>query len=175
MSINSGNNFMKNKKYNYDEKMNRDTYDECNNGSENFYEMSESDIETLELLGLQILLIYINIYGYIFLYRSSLEGIELIFSQYYNDNINNTAARADKTGLKAVYIFFIAQLISTGIAIAKYNILYKRKLNQEINYSLAPNIYIIISNLISIIAYIYLINGAEGIFSRDQGQTILGI
>ena len=41
---------MKNKKYNYDEKMNRDTYDECNNGSENFYEMSESDIETLELL-----------------------------------------------------------------------------------------------------------------------------
>ena len=57
---------MKNKKYNYDEKMNRDTYDECNNGSENFYEMSESDIETLELLGLQILLIYINIYGYIF-------------------------------------------------------------------------------------------------------------
>ena len=74
-----------------------------------------------------------------------------------------------------MYIFFIAQLISTGIAIAKYNILYKRKLNQEINYSLAPNIYIIISNLISIIAYIYLINGAEGIFSRDQGQTILGI
>lgn len=36
MSINSGNNFMKNKKYNYDEKMNRDTYDECNNGSEHF-------------------------------------------------------------------------------------------------------------------------------------------
>ena len=80
-----------------------------------------------------------------------------------------------ETALQAVYMFFATQLIFTRIAIVRYNILYEEKERGEIDYSLEPNINIIRSNIVSIISLLYLIAGAEGVYERDNGQTIFGV
>jgi len=72
-------------------------------------------------------------------------------------------------------MFFATQLIFTRIAIVRYNILYEEKERGEIDYSLEPNINIIRSNIVSIISLLYLIAGAEGVYERDNGQTIFGV
>ena len=168
---------MPNKRINskYNEKESFNTYDAYHNNSNKSYNMSESDIETLLLLRIQILNIYITIYAYIVLYASALQGIELIYNKYINNTANASASTADGTGLQSIYMLFLSQLISTKVAVSRYNILYKEKQNGKFNYSLEPNRYIIISNLISIISYIFLIIGAQGIYARDAGQTILGV
>ena len=135
--------------------------------------MSEADIRTLGLLNLQILMIYITIYAYIILYTSTVQGIELIYSKYNNEHIDSI--QADETALQAVYMVFATQLIFTRIAIVRYNILYEEKERGEIDYSLEPNINIIRSNIVSIISLLYLIAGAEGVYERDNGQTIFGV
>ena len=61
------------------------------------------------------------------------------------------------------------------ILVGEATILYKEKLNGEFEYSLQPNIYIIISSLFSIVSDIFLINGAEGVYARDISQPIFGI
>lgn len=152
---------------------NNNKYSEYNEGVDASYEMSEADIKSLELLKLQILMIYITIYAYGVLNVATIQGIQLIYGKYngeYTDEI-----RADETALQAVYIFFAIQLILTRIAIVRYNILYEKKEKGEIDYSLEPNINIIKSNILSIISLLYLIAGAEGVYERDNGQTIFGV
>lgn len=164
---------MAKKKHRCKKKRNNNQYSEYNEGGDVSYEMSEADIRTLGLLNLQILMIYITIYAYIILYTSTVQGIELIYSKYNNEHIDSI--QADETALQAVYMFFATQLIFTRIAIVRYNILYEEKERGEIDYSLEPNINIISSNIVSIISLLYLIAGAEGVYERDNGQTIFGV
>ena len=152
---------MAKKKHRCKKKRNNNQYSEYNEGGDVSYEMSEADIRTLGLLNLQILMIYITIYAYIILYTSTVQGIELIYSKYNNEHIDSI--QADET------------LIFTRIAIVRYNILYEEKERGEIDYSLEPNINIIRSNIVSIISLLYLIAGAEGVYERDNGQTIFGV
>lgn len=165
---------MAKKKHRCKKKRNNNQYSDYNKGADIYYEMSDADIRTVELLKLQILMIYITIYAYTILYTSTVQGIELIYSKY-NNNKDIDLTQSDKTALQAVYIFFAAQLIFTRIAILRYNILYEEKERGEIDYSLEPNINIIRANIVSIISLLYLIAGAEGVYERDNGQTIFGV
>ena len=164
----------KKSKYNYKKTKNTNnyTYDESN-----YYNlMSEADIQSLKLLYLQAQTVIIVIYAYIIFYIATIEGIQLIYEKYNNNKDNKLDSKMpDGLALKVVYIFFITQIIFTNIAINRYNILYKEKLNGEFEYSLQPNIYIIISSLFSIVSDIFLINGAEGVYARDISQPIFGI
>lgn len=164
---------MAKKKHRCNKKRNNNQYSKCNEDINNFCEMSEVDIKALELLKLQVLMIYITIYAYIVLNVATIQGIQLIYSKYNNGDMSSI--RADETSLQAVYMFFATQLIFTRIAIARYNILYEEKEKGEIDYSLEPNINIIKSNILSIISLLYLISGAEGVYERDNGQTIFGV
>ena len=134
-----------------------------------------SDIEkiSLKLLYEQLVITIANIYAYILLYISTQEGIDLILNK---DNYESRDTyNPDVLSLEGVYIRFATQILFTNISIVRYNLLYKLKQEGKFKYSLAPNIYIIISNLISIISMIYLIKGAEGIVERDILQTIFGV
>lgn len=150
-------------------------YNSYNKNSNESYEMSETDVRTLGLLELQILMIWITIYGYIIFYISTIQGIQSIYDKYNNIDMSKDLLAADETALQAVYILFATQLIFTNIAISRYNILYEEKKNGEIDYSLDPNISVVISNILSTISRIYLVNGAEGSYERDSGQTIFGV
>ena len=154
----------KKSKYNYKKtkNINNYTYDESN-----YYNlMSEADIQSLKLLYLQAQTVIIVIYAYIIFYIATIEGIQVIYEKYNNNKDNKLDSKMpDGLALKVVYI----------LAINRYNILYKEKLNGEFEYSLQPNIYIIISSLFSIVSDIFLINGAEGVYARDISQPIFGI
>lgn len=168
---------MRNKKSKYNFKKNKKdnrnyTYDNFNNHDQ----MSDADISSLNLLNLQIQILIITMYAYIILYVAAIEGIQVIYDKYdYNNDNKMNSIMPDGLALKAVYILFGTQIVLTNIAITRYKILYEEKLNGEFEYSLQPNIYIIISNLLSIVSDIFLINGAEGIYARDNNQAIFGV
>ena len=114
----------------------------------------------------------IFIYSDFLSYKSTLESIELIYDKYNN---KRSDANPDVPALEAAYLSLLGKGVTAQIGFSRYNVLYERYLNGEIDYSLEPNRYLNIGNILSIVAYAYLLEGVKGIYDRDLSQPILGI
>lgn len=142
-------------------------------------EISSDDLESLKLLAIQIEGMKIGVTGYILLFISTMQGIELILAKYNSEsNLENnvkSSAQPDFIALQSTYIFFIERLIFIYVALTRYDIVYNKSLAGDFPYSLEPNIFINTANLLSILAGIYFILGAEGIYARDNVQPVFGV
>ncbi|WP_315080494.1 hypothetical protein [uncultured Clostridium sp.] len=141
----------------------------------NTMNMTEADKAQLRLLDIQKVAIAISIYSSLLLYKSTLEGIELIYSRYRKDIDEVNIPNPDATAIKAVSLGFLSQAMITKIAYSKYNILYTQYINGEFKYSLKPNMDINIGNTLALISYFYIMRGLEGIYRRTVQQPILGV
>lgn len=142
-------------------------------------EINYDDLQSLRLLSIQIEGIKIGVIAYILLFISSMEGVNLIYSKYDTESAteekNNARAQPDFIALQATYIFLIERLIFIYVALTRYDIVYSKSLVGEFLYSLEPNIFINTANILSLIADLYFILGAEGIYARDNVQPVFGV
>ena len=135
--------------------------------------MSQEDIEALELLNIQKIAQIMFIYSDILSYISTLEGIELIYNKYNNNS--ETIFNPDIPAVQSAYIAILAKSIITQVGFIRFNHLYKKYINGEIDYSIKPNININIGNIIGLVSYSYLLSGVKGIYERDLSQPIFGV
>lgn len=138
-----------------------------------FSKISNEDKESLRLLNDQLVACVIAIIAYLLFYQSTYEGIELILNKYRGEETKNI--EPDVLSVESAYLFLIARLIFTNIAATRYNIVYNRAINGDINFSIEPNWNILTGNIFDMIADVYFIIGAEGIYHRDVSQPIFGM
>lgn len=156
-----------NYKYNYNESNINNQY---NIDISNF---SEDDKEELYLLNIQKFADIIFIVSDVISYISTKESIDLIYSKYgfIPDRIPNP----DVSAIQSIVLTLAARLIYTQIGFIRYEHLYDKKINGELEYSLKPNVDINISNIFRTVGNFYGLMAAIEIYNRDMGQPIFGI
>lgn len=162
----------KNKSYQYKNSSNSKSN---NSSTYNIEDFSKEDLESLFLLDIQLKGTLTVIYAQFLLIQANLQGRQVIFDKYDNDDNDISPIVPDKTVLQATYIFFVMKLLFIQIAINRYNDVYNKKLNGEFPYSLEPNEQINTANFLDLISCIYYIKAAEGILARDNNQPVFGI
>lgn len=131
---------------------------------------NDKESEKLQLLAVQQLVIILNIYGQVLLYKAALLGVELVETHFTN---NELQIEADTLVKQAVYIFLITGLLSAQLAMINYNLAYE-DINNGADYSIQPNIDLITANVLNVTAAIYYIKAANGLYDRDNLQPIFG-
>lgn len=150
-----------------------DRYDDTNfSGTESNY--------NLQLLYTQLQNQIVFICSDMLSYIVTLESIYLVnLKKEYGENLENldlsSIPNPDITTIQSVFLAIYARLNFTQIAVLRYNELFQKYLNGEIEYSLLPNINIIIGNYISLLGYYFTFMGAMGLYERDLTQPIFGV
>ncbi|MGG7175957.1 hypothetical protein ACQPU1_00085 [Clostridium paraputrificum] len=146
-----------------------------NESSNNFknYNISSDDMEELRLLNIQLGADIIAIISDILSYTSTRQSIDLVYSKYNGEPGDVTMP--DVTALESLYVGLIARFIYTEISFIRYDHLYEKYMNGEIEYSLQPDLDIINGNMLRNIGVFYSIRGAWGIYDRDTNQPVFGI
>lgn len=165
-------------KYNINDK--NSEYYSSTYGIEN---ISEEDLQSLNLLDIQLKATLIVIYAQLLLCEANIQGRQVILNKYIKEekddsNINENLIYPnfpDKTVLQATYIFFAMKLVFIEVAFTRYNMNYNKKLNGDFPYSLEPNEIINSANLLDLVSCIYYIKAAEEILARDNNQPVFGI
>lgn len=135
---------------------------------------------SLELLDLQVKGQMLGFYADILSYLATLESIELVNLKKENngeiDGIDETSfINPDMTVLQSLYLTLASRINFTNIGFIRYDMLYQRYLDGDIDFSLQPNVDINIGNLLGILSYYYSIRGAVGLFKRNMEQPVFGI
>lgn len=144
-----------------------------NDTSNKFNEISDDDKLSLQLLEVQLLNILFGIYTNTLAVKATFEGANIIYSKYTDDPISPLGQ--DYLVLQIANQSLFTQVISTQLAFMRYEQLYEQKMRGEFDYTLQPNIDFIISNILSLIAGFYFINGVEGNIQRDSNQPTIPI
>lgn len=153
---------------------NSDTYN--NNGYEfNNMNYTSDQLEELRLLMLQEQADITGIVADILSYASTRAGFQIVEDNANNINDQYDVARADILAIQSMYLTIFARLIYTQIGFTRYEHLYDRYKNGEIDYSLQPDMDINTGNIIRLISNYYLLRGALGIYERDSNQPIFGV
>ena len=115
----------------------------------------ERAMTELELLNYQLIAALIMLYSDTILYRA-------IYELNTEDIRQSTRSRieAQAYGLISRIIFFM-------VDVTRYNNLYERYINGEIEYSLQPNIDINIGDIFGILSFQYALSGDWGIYAND--------
>lgn len=133
-------------------------------------ECNDKEKLKLKLLATQQLVVVLNIYGQALLYEATLLGVEIVKTHFTD---NELQIKADTLVQQAVKIFFITGLISFELATINYD-----KANEDIRngaeYSIQPNVDLLTANTLNVIAGIYYIKAANGLYDRDNLQPIFG-
>ena len=153
--------------------MNNSNNSKYNRADNNINNISPEDIGNLELLNTQKTAQIMFIYSDILSYISTLEGIELIYSKYNNNE--QAMFNPDIPALQSAYLALFGKVIITEVGFTRYNHQLEKFINGQINYSLEPNVNINIGNSLGLISYLYLLSGAQGIYQRDLSQPVFGI
>ena len=135
-------------------------------------QFTKQDINNLNLLDLQRMAQVLSMISSIIGYVATVEGIEIIYNKY---NSNKTdIPNPDVTAIISIYFLIASRLIISQIGLSRYQYLYEKYINGEIDYSLEPNENINISNMLAILSQYYALSGAFGIYDRDLNQPIFG-
>lgn len=135
-------------------------------------DISQEDLQALDLLNTQKMIQIVGIYSDILSYISTLESIEIIYSRY---NKTKLKVNPDIPAVQSTILSLITRTISTEIGYARYKTLYDKFEKGEIHYSLKPNVDINIGNKLGIVSCYYLLQGVYGIYLRDLNQPIFGL
>lgn len=147
------------------------------NNNLNVNEISAKDMESLNLLSLQLKGILIDFYAESLLWSSTIQGIQYILEKYdgIDGNEHTSTFMPDMTALQASYTFLAAKMISLYIGFTRYNIVSEMKARGTFNFSLQPNIDINTANVLNMIVSYYYIRAFQGIVNRDNIQPIFGL
>ena len=118
----------------------------------NFYNLTDEDVETLRLLDLQLYGNLVFIVSDVLSYISTIESIDLVYSKYENTSEN---------------------LPDPGFA--RYGHLVEKFNNGEIDFSLSPDEDINLGNIFGMISYMYFLRGVMGIYERDLSLPVFGL
>ncbi|GAA0076488.1 hypothetical protein UT300005_08660 [Clostridium sp. CTA-5] len=161
--------------YSTNNKTNTNDTDNNANAGNNNQNMSEDDINSLNLLEIARCIQIVNIYADILGYISIMEGFELIYNKYNNNSNSEDLPNPDFLSLEAVTLGVITRLIATQIGFIRYDDLYRKSTNGEITFSLQPNIDINIGNVIGILSSYYILKGVKGVYDRNSNQPIFEV
>lgn len=156
--------------YYYSKNTNSSSY---NNNRYNINNITIDDLEHLNLLEIQANAAIMYLISDFLSYISTIESMELIYNKY--DELRGSNANPDIPAVGSAFFAIIAAILFSNISFTRYNSLYEKYINGEINYSLDPNIQICIGNVFSVIAKVYILIGALGIYERDITQPIFGV
>ena len=154
----------------------KNNYSDFNNifGNESEYSsFSERDIEELNLLSYQHIADIISIIGDLLSYLSTIESINLIYSRYTNETEN--VPNPDIPAVQSLELLVISRFIYTQLGFIRFDHLKERKSKGEVDFSLEPDIYVNISNILRTSGTLYALLAAYGIYERDLSQPIIGI
>ena len=135
--------------------------------------ISADDMRSLKLLNIQRSVLILDLYSIILSYKATLEGIQVIQSRY--DETITSVPNPDVTALQSVSLGLVLNIVFAKVGFSRYSILYRKYIDHEIEYSLEPNESINISNILGILSSYYALNGAIGIYTRDNNQHVIGI
>lgn len=131
--------------------------------------MNEDDMEELELLKIELISAILFIAGDVLFYIATTEGIEEIYSDYIGEEYN---VNPDIAIIQSEIFYLIARGTLTYVAIKRYNSLYEKYMNGEIEYSLVPDVQFIIGNIFGFIGYYYEFLAAIGIYDRNINEPV---
>lgn len=143
------------------------------NSRYNINNITIDDLEYLNLLEIQVNAIMMNLISDILSYISTMESIDLVYGKYYG--IKGYNPNPDAPAVGSAFFAIMAANLFTNISFVRYNSLYGKYINGQFDYSLDPNIQICIGNICNVIAKIYILGGALGIYERDITQPIFGV
>ena len=134
---------------------------------------SETDLLYLNLLSYQHVADIMVIIGSLLSYISTIESVELIYSRYNGGTEN--MPNPDIPAVQSAQLSVMARFIYTQLGFIRFENLKERKAKGEINFSLEPDMYVNISNILGTSGALYALLAAYGIYERDLSQPIIGI
>lgn len=151
----------------------KDSNTNNNKNSTDKINFSAEEIEALNLLDIQLNAQLVGIVSDLLSYEATIEGIKLVYSKHNGESM--TAYKQDVLAIQSVYLGIFTKLIFTQIGLTRYEHLYEKYMNGELDYSLAPNEDVNTANLIGLITSYYSLRAALAFYERDSNQPIFGI
>lgn len=136
---------------------------------------TSDQLEELRLLSLQEQADITGIVADILSYASTRAGFQIVDDNARNIDDKYDVARADILAIQSIYLTIFARIVYTQIGFTRYEHLYEKYINGEIDYSLQPDMDINTGNIIRLISNYYFLRGALGIYERDSNQPIFGV
>lgn len=115
----------------------------------------EIDMEELKLLNYQVIASLIILYSDILLYKAA------------NEINENNIEACILIRIQAQAYGLISRIIFLWVDFTRYSNLYERYINEEINYSLQPNIDINIGDIFGVLIFYYGLFGDLGIYENN--------
>lgn len=133
----------------------------------NKYSISEVDFEELILLYNQLNAVMILVYSDLMYYFAVISAFKEITIQ---GGSQRDGFESDRLLIKFSEAGIVTYIYLTLINIRRYNDLRIRKSIGEINYSLIPNIFLIIGAILEIVLYSYFYIGSNEFLDRDVSR-----
>ncbi|MEG0296411.1 MAG: hypothetical protein RR620_06790 [Clostridium sp.] len=146
-----------------------------NKDTNNNINYTSEQLEELRLLSLQEQADITGIVADLLSYASTRAGFQIVDDNARNINDQYDVARADILAIQSLYLTIFARIVYTQIGFTRYENLYEKYINGEIDYSLQPDMDINTGNIIRMISNYYLLRGTLGIYERDSNQPIFGV
>ena len=142
---------------------------------QNNFKMSEDDQYLFNLLNIQEAAVQLVLFADLLSYEIVQEGKEIIINRYMDTGVKIDPWIPDLTNLQSLYIYGIAKVMFYYISLSRYEYLYNKKQKGEWEYSLEPNIYVNIYNLLGLFGLCLAIDASIEFFNRDTATPVFGV
>lgn len=142
---------------------------------QNNFKMSEDDQYLFNLLNIQEAAVQLVLFADLLSYEIVQEGKEIIINRYMDTGVKIDPWIPDLTNLQSLYIYGIAKVMFYYISVSRYEYLYNKKQKGEWEYSLEPNIYVNIYNLLGLFGLCLAIDASIEFFNRDTATPVFGV
>ena len=142
---------------------------------QNNFKMSEDDQYLFNLLNIQEAAVQLALFSDLLSYEIVQEGKEIIINRYMDTGVKIDPWIPDLTNLQSLYIYGIAKVMFYYISVSRYEYLYNKKQKGEWEYSLEPNIYVNIYNLLGLFGLCLAIDASIEFFNRDAATPVFGV
>lgn len=142
---------------------------------QNNFKMSEDDQYLFNLLNIQEAAVQLALFSDLLSYEIVQEGKEIIINRYMDTGVKIDPWIPDLVNLQSLYIYGIAKVMFYYISVSRYEYLYNKKQKGEWEYSLEPNIYVNIYNLLGLFGLCLAIDASIEFFNRDTATPVFGV
>lgn len=142
---------------------------------QNNFKMSEDDQYLFNLLNIQEAAVQLVLFADLLSYEIVQEGKEIIINRYMDTGVKIDPWIPDLVNLQSLYIYGIAKVMFYYISVSRYEYLYNKKQKGEWEYSLEPNIYVNIYNLLGLFGLCLAIDASIEFFNRDTATPVFGV
>lgn len=140
-----------------------------------YFSMSDDDKYLFNLLDIQEAAVQLVLFADLLSYEIVLEGKKIILDRYTDTEDTIDPWIPDLTTLQSLYIYALAKVMFYYVSVQRYEYLYNKQKEGEWDYSLEPNIYVNIYNLLGLLGLCFAIDASIEFYSRDTAVPVFGL